>query len=139
KRLALIRIFAFLSAVVTVIIIASGLLRTIVHFMLKDALISECTALATGQDVFIHWGFWGSDTHEQLTASQASQFCHKAWDHDSFSGCFARSFLCPCSLFLCFPTPDKSPHSAPYGMTFPELTPLHMLLALRMPLATRAP
>ncbi|KAI9462138.1 hypothetical protein F5148DRAFT_1286471 [Russula earlei] len=38
--------------------------------------------------MFIHWGFWGSDTHEQLTASQASQFCHKAWDHDSFSETF---------------------------------------------------
>jgi len=35
KRLALIRIFALLSVVAAVIVIASGFLRTIVHFMLK--------------------------------------------------------------------------------------------------------
>ena len=35
KRLALIRIFSLLSVAVTVIVIATGLLRTIVHFMLK--------------------------------------------------------------------------------------------------------
>jgi hypothetical protein len=35
KRLALIRIFSFLSVVVAVIVVASGLIRTIVHFMLK--------------------------------------------------------------------------------------------------------
>ena len=35
KRLALIRIFSFLAVLVTVIVIASGLIRTIVHFMLK--------------------------------------------------------------------------------------------------------
>jgi hypothetical protein len=35
KRLALIRIFAILCAVASVIIIASGFLRTIIHFMLK--------------------------------------------------------------------------------------------------------
>ncbi|KAI9509097.1 hypothetical protein F5148DRAFT_1283331 [Russula earlei] len=73
--------------------------------MLKDALISECTTLATGQDVFIHWGFWGSDTHEQLTASQASQFCHKAWDHDSFSEIFwllCEIIFMPLFTFLAF-------------------------------------
>ena len=35
KRLALIRTFSFLSAVAAVTIIASGFLRTIVHFVLK--------------------------------------------------------------------------------------------------------
>lgn len=35
KRLALIRIFSFMAVVVAVIVIASGLIRTIVHFMLK--------------------------------------------------------------------------------------------------------
>lgn len=35
KRLALIRIFSFLSVAVTVTIIATGLVRTIIHFMLK--------------------------------------------------------------------------------------------------------
>ena len=39
KRLALIRIFSLLSAVAAVIVIASGFLRTIVHFMLKVTIL----------------------------------------------------------------------------------------------------
>ena len=35
RRLALIRLFSFLAVAVTVIVISSGLLRTIIHFMLK--------------------------------------------------------------------------------------------------------
>ena len=35
RRLALIRLFSFLAVAVTVIVISSGLLRTVIHFMLK--------------------------------------------------------------------------------------------------------
>jgi len=85
RRIVLIRTFAFLSAVVTVILISVGLLRTIVHFMLKNNLISECTSLATGENVVVVWGFWSTKTHETLTADQAAQFCRDAWKHDSFN------------------------------------------------------
>ncbi|KAF8497489.1 hypothetical protein F5888DRAFT_1698412 [Russula emetica] len=85
RRLALIRIFSFLSAAAAVIIIASGFLRTIVHFMLKSSLISECTALATGQNVVTVWGVWNSGPDQRLTPTEANQFCRNAWNHDSFS------------------------------------------------------
>jgi len=105
RRLALIRIFAFLSAVVTVILIATGLLRTIIHFMLKNSLISECTSLATGENVVVVWGFWNSETHETLTADQAAQFCRDAWNHDSFSEIFwllTEIVLLPLLTFIAF-------------------------------------
>jgi hypothetical protein len=105
KRLVLIRTFAFLSAVVTVILISVGLLRTIVHFMLKNNLISECTSLATGKDVVVVWGFWNTRTHETLTADQAAQFCRDAWKHDSFNEIFwllAEIVLLPLLTFIAF-------------------------------------
>lgn len=43
KRLALIRIFSFLSAAAAVVIIASGFMRTIVHFILKVRILYSGT------------------------------------------------------------------------------------------------
>jgi len=88
KRLALIRIFSFLSVVVTVIVISTGFLRTIIHFMLKNDLISECTSIATGQEGVVLWGVWSSNPGETLTQPEAAQFCQKAWSHDSFAEIF---------------------------------------------------
>jgi len=85
KRLALIRIFSFLAIVDTVIVIASGLLRTIVHFMLKSDLIAECTSLAQGENVVFRWGIWNADPRNNLTPQEAANFCKNAWNHDSFS------------------------------------------------------
>lgn len=85
KRLALIRIFSFLSVVVAVIVIASGLIRTIVHFMLKSDLIAECTSLAQGNGVNFRWGIWNDDSNHKLDASDAADFCRNAWNHDSFA------------------------------------------------------
>lgn len=88
RRLGLIRIFSFLSAAVAVIIIASGFLRTIVHFILKKSLINECTELATGQNVVTVWGVWNSGPDHRLSPTEANKFCRHAWNHDSFSEIF---------------------------------------------------
>jgi hypothetical protein len=85
KRLALIRIFSFLSVVVAVIVVASGLIRTIVHFMLKSDLIAECTTVAQGGNVDFRWGIWNDDSGDHLTAQEAANFCKDAWNHDSFA------------------------------------------------------
>jgi hypothetical protein len=105
KRLALIRIFAILCATATVIIIASGFLRTIIHFMLKNSLISECTSLATGQNVVDVWGIWNSDPGHNLTPTEANQFCRNAWSHDSFAEIFwllAEIIVLPMFTFVAF-------------------------------------
>jgi len=94
KRLALIRIFSFLSAGAAVVIIASGFLRTIVHFMLKNSLINECTALATGQNVVTVWGVWNTGPEHPLTPTEALQCvsfrgCHRAIHQALFFSQFA--------------------------------------------------
>ncbi|KAI0252809.1 hypothetical protein BJV78DRAFT_1199146 [Lactifluus subvellereus] len=88
KRLILVRIFSFLAVVATVIAIASGFLRTILHFMLKDGLIAECTALATGHQKVYIWGVWTSNPGDRLTPDEANLYCKRAWSHDSFSEIF---------------------------------------------------
>jgi len=85
KRLALIRIFSVLAIVAAIIIIGAGLLRTIIHFMLKNDLITECTALAQGHDVDFRWGIWSEDPSNNLTPAEAADFCKDAWNHDSFA------------------------------------------------------
>jgi len=105
KRLALIRIFSFLSAAASIIVIASGFLRTIVHFVLKNALIGECTALATGQNVVSVWGVWNSDPGHNLTPDEANRFCRRAWKHDSFAEIFwliVEIILLPMFTFVAF-------------------------------------
>jgi len=105
KRLALIRIFSFLSVAVAVIVIASGLMRTVLHFILKDALINECTALATGEDAVRVWGVWNSDPGDTLTADEAAGFCRRAWKHDTFSEIFyliAELIFVPLFTFIAF-------------------------------------
>lgn len=84
RRLALIRLFSFMAVAVTVIVISSGLLRTIIHFMLKNALISECASRALGDDEISIWGVWSSNPEGDLSPGDLAQFCKQAWSHDSF-------------------------------------------------------
>jgi len=84
-RLILVRIFSFLALAATIIVIAAGFMRTILHFMLKDSLISECTALATGKDVIFVWGVWTSNPGQDLTTAEAATYCKRAWSNDSAS------------------------------------------------------
>jgi len=105
KRLALIRIFSFLSVAVAIIVIASGFMRTILHFVLKNALIDECKALATGEDAVRIWGLWSSDPGHRLTADEAARFCGRAWRHDTFSEIFyliAELIFTPLFSFIAF-------------------------------------
>jgi len=39
----------------------------------KNSLIAECTALATGQNVVSVWGVWNSDPGHNLTPAEANQ------------------------------------------------------------------
>lgn len=100
KRLALIRIFSFLSVPVAVIVVSTGFLRTIIHFMLKvcichgrgsfgltivvkNDLISECTALATGRDHVTIWGVWSSSPGDNLSPGEAARCVSFLARHDS--------------------------------------------------------
>jgi len=85
QRIPLIRLFAYLSILSAVVVVGAGLLRTITHYMYKNDLISECTALATGGEVVYRYGFWGPITYDRLTPDQAKVWCQNAWNRDSWA------------------------------------------------------
>jgi len=85
QRLALVRLYAWGSVLAVLIAIGSSLLRTIMHFTLKNDLIRECTDVATGLRVTYSYGIWGPRTSRTLTPAEAANWCNSAWSHDSFT------------------------------------------------------
>ncbi|KAF8153313.1 hypothetical protein B0H34DRAFT_100331 [Crassisporium funariophilum] len=84
QKLIPVRIYAYLSMLVALIVIAAGLMRTVVHFSLKDDIINTCTQFATG-DTVIFTGVFGPIDGGTLTRSQAAAWCDRAWSRDSWS------------------------------------------------------
>jgi hypothetical protein len=97
-------------------VIASGLLRTTIHFMLKvctlvlllflwlltiiqSDLIDECTSLAQG-DVDFRWGIWDTNPPSNLTAAEATN-------------CL--------SLFLCMSMAKAPAHSVSQSVRMPGI------------------
>ncbi|KAF9806045.1 hypothetical protein IEO21_08816 [Rhodonia placenta] len=95
------RLYALLTVVSALAIVGAGLIRVIVHFMLKNELIDECTKIAKGDTVIEQFGFWGPTFETKLNQSEANTCethpvlasavrlrphadCHNTWSHDSF-------------------------------------------------------
>jgi len=100
QRIFLVRIYSFLSLGVALIITATELIRVIVHFAFKSDLISECTALVTGDTIDERFGLWGPIDSQTLSPEDASNFCNSAWSHDSFSEILWLLIAAPFSLFF---------------------------------------
>jgi len=100
QKILLVRIYAFLSIGVALIIGATELIRVIVHFAFKSELINECTALATGDTISERFGIWGPTESQTLDPEDAQNFCNSAWSHDSFSEILWLLIAVPLSLFF---------------------------------------
>lgn len=86
QRLPLIRIYAFVSVLATILVFAAGLVQIIIHFSLKNDIINECTKSSTNEDVLYYpFGFLGPVSHDTLTPAEAREWCSDAWDHDSWA------------------------------------------------------
>lgn len=86
QRLPLIRIYAFLSAFTSVVIVAVGLTRVVVHFTMKNDIITECTSLNENRTTITYpYGFFGPVYHDSLDAQDAQDWCTRSWNHDSWS------------------------------------------------------
>ncbi|KAF8177662.1 hypothetical protein BJ912DRAFT_930248 [Pholiota molesta] len=85
QKVALVRAYAYLSALVFLIVVAIGLIRTVIHFSSKSDLISICAQFATGQTL-VYTGFFGP-VHETdtLTPDEAQSWCQAQWDRSSWS------------------------------------------------------
>lgn len=84
QRMWMARLYALLTVVSALAIVGAGLIRVIVHFMLKNELIDECTKIAKGDTVIEQFGFWGPTFETKLNQSEANTYCHNTWSHDSF-------------------------------------------------------
>ncbi|KXN83819.1 hypothetical protein AN958_01056 [Leucoagaricus sp. SymC.cos] len=87
QRLPLIRLYAYGSALVVLIIAGTGLLEIITHFTMKNDIITVCETLTQDQTI-VYFGFWGPVVND-IDASQANQLCHHYWDRDSWQDIIA--------------------------------------------------
>ncbi|KZP21290.1 hypothetical protein FIBSPDRAFT_919601 [Athelia psychrophila] len=85
QRLAIIRAYAFGSVLSALLIVAGSLISVIVHFSQKSEIIGSCEKLVTSSDLNVSFGWFGSHTSDQLTPSQAAEFCQDGWNHESWS------------------------------------------------------
>ncbi|KIK93685.1 hypothetical protein PAXRUDRAFT_828724 [Paxillus rubicundulus Ve08.2h10] len=84
QRFTLVKMYAFLCALSTLLIIAIGFMRVITHFTFKSDLIAECSAIAQNGTVGSVFGIWGENPSSPLDAAQAAEYCNDEWNHDSW-------------------------------------------------------
>ncbi|KAG6871662.1 hypothetical protein C0995_001671 [Termitomyces sp. Mi166 len=92
QRLKPVRIYCFLAAFATLIVIAASLTRVVSHFALKNDLLRECNTL-TSNDEIVYYGFWGPISVHHITPEEAIVWCREAWDHDSWAEILALIIL----------------------------------------------
>jgi len=85
RNLPLMRIYAFLSIIALLLTSGAEIVRIVVHFLFKKALIDECTNDVTGDLVSDNFGFFGSHNVHNLSPSEAADYCQSAFDHDTFT------------------------------------------------------
>ncbi|KAJ8487826.1 hypothetical protein ONZ51_g3920 [Trametes cubensis] len=85
QRLALVRLYAMLSLVGSLAVVAAGFIRVVIHFVFKNGLISECESIAQGEGIEIRFGIWFHHFKEKLNAADAKDFCTSAWNRDSLN------------------------------------------------------
>jgi hypothetical protein len=87
QRFTMVKIYAFLCALSTLLVIGVGIMRVVTHFVFKSDLITECTAIVqTGTgSISSVFGIWGSNPTDNLNQTQAAQYCDSEWNHDSWA------------------------------------------------------
>jgi len=85
QRLALVRIYAYLSLVAIVLTTGGGIFQVVVHFTSKSDILKECTDLTEGSTTAVYpFGFFGPSSHEVIDAADAASWCQNAYDRDSW-------------------------------------------------------
>lgn len=99
QRVSLVRLYALLSGLSALIVIGSGLVRIVTHFVWKNDIINECTNLSKDKTI-VWFGFWGPINHEAVTPQEASAWCRDSWDHDSWALVVAFLILSVLAIFF---------------------------------------
>ncbi|OSD00534.1 hypothetical protein PYCCODRAFT_1446270 [Trametes coccinea BRFM310] len=100
QRLFLVRVYAVLSLVGSLAVVAAGFMRVVLHFVFKSGLIDECKKIAQGQGIEIRFGIWFHHFKEKLSADDADSFCNSAWSRDSLNEILFLIFEIVFSIFF---------------------------------------
>jgi len=93
------RIFAWLTAVVFILVVAAGLAKVIIHYTLKNQIIDACVSSVDG-GTYVFSGFWGPITSGTIDRASAEAWCNRSWNRGSWSEIIA--FLCIAFLAAMF-------------------------------------
>ncbi|KAF7343380.1 DBR1 domain-containing protein [Mycena venus] len=101
QRLALVRIYAYLTLVAIVLTTGGGIFEVVVHFTSKSDILKECTDLTNGSRIAVYpFGFFGPSSHEIIDAEDAAAWCKDAYDRNSWQDIV--SLLVSIFLAVCF-------------------------------------
>jgi len=85
QRLALVRIYAYLSLVAIFLTTGGGIFQVIVHFTSKSDILKECTDLTDGDTIAVYpFGVFGPSRHDTIDEADAAAWCKDAYDRDSW-------------------------------------------------------
>jgi hypothetical protein len=101
RKTPLVRIYTFATTLSALFSIATGLARVVVHFVKKNALISECSNITSGDEVLFRYGWFGPTTSHVVSQDEADEWCRRAWDHDSVSEIVSLLIIIVLALFFC--------------------------------------
>ncbi|RXW15269.1 hypothetical protein EST38_g10584 [Candolleomyces aberdarensis] len=128
QRLGPVRIFAWLSGLVFILVAGIGLTRVVIHFTMKNTIINSCISAVDG-GTYVYSGFWGPITSGRIDTASARRWCERSWDRGSWSEIIA--FLATSFLAALFA-------SVAFGFYRQLLDPSSIANSWRAPVRTEA-
>ncbi|KAF6745936.1 hypothetical protein DFP72DRAFT_779223, partial [Ephemerocybe angulata] len=127
QRARLTRIFAWLSGLIFILVVGTGLAKVVIHFALKNTIINTCIDSVDGGTYYFS-GFWGPVTSGTIDTVTATDWCNRSWNRGSWSEII--SFLCTSFLAAMFA-------SIAFGFYRQVLDPSSVANAWRAPATAR--
>uniref|UniRef100_A0A8H7XQ02 Uncharacterized protein n=1 Tax=Psilocybe cubensis TaxID=181762 RepID=A0A8H7XQ02_PSICU len=84
QKIPMVRMYAYLSALVTLIVMVAGMIQIVIHFTLKSEIINVCTNFNEGDTVF-YGSIFGPVRSGTLTREDAQNWCNRSWNRGSWS------------------------------------------------------
>ncbi|PPQ68087.1 hypothetical protein CVT25_014250 [Psilocybe cyanescens] len=84
QKIPFVRMYAYLSALVTLIVMVASLIQVVIHFTLKSEIINTCTNFNEGDTVF-YGSIFGPVRSDTLSKEDAQDWCNRSWNRGSWS------------------------------------------------------
>jgi len=83
QRFRLVRLYAPLCALSSLLVAGVGIMRVVTHFLYKSEWITECTTVVQNGSSEWIFGIWDLSSTDGQT--DPSQYCSSQWSHDSWA------------------------------------------------------